>query len=106
MARIAAGRAAPQCAGQPRFCCIVRENHRRHHPRVGVTAMETSNPSGASSGSGTTPLRLVLSAIPAPLTEPVLQGEAAPRAVELSTQRAGSVDGNSRQMLKLAFDIA
>jgi len=68
--------------------------------------MERSDASGASSSSGATPLRLVLSAIPAPLTEPVLQGEATPRGVELSTQRAGSVDGNSRQMLTLAFDVA
>jgi 4,5-dihydroxyphthalate decarboxylase len=49
---------------------------------------------------------LTLSAIPAPLTFPILRGEVAPEGVELTPNEAKTVDGNSRQMLNQAYDVA
>jgi 4,5-dihydroxyphthalate decarboxylase len=67
-----------------------------------------SNPSGAnpSGRSGASPLRLTLSAIPAPLTFAIMRGEAVPEGVELTLNEAKTVDGNSRQMLNQAYDVA
>lgn len=51
-------------------------------------------------------MKLSLSAIPSALTAPLLDGAVAPMGVELEAIAAKSVDGNSRKMLALAFDVA
>src|SRR5215212_5972710 len=51
-------------------------------------------------------LKLSMSLVPGPLTQPVLAGEVVPQGVDVSVAAGKSVDGNSRQMLNLAFDVA
>jgi 4,5-dihydroxyphthalate decarboxylase len=51
-------------------------------------------------------LQLSMSLVPGPLTQPVLAGEVVPEGTQVFVTAGKSVDGNSRQMLNLAFDVA
>lgn len=53
-----------------------------------------------------TRLRLSMSLVPGPLTQPVLAGDVVPAGTDVAVTAGKSVDGNSRQMLNLAFDVA
>src|ERR687893_111997 len=62
--------------------------------------------SSAHPSEQATRLKLSMSLVPGPLTQPVLAGEVVPRGTDVSVAAGKSVDGNSRQMLNLAFDVA
>ncbi len=64
--------------------------------------MSATNPSRGTTSN----LRLSMSLVPGPLTQPVLAGDVVPKGTEVAVTRGKSVDGNSRQMLNLAFDVA
>ena len=64
--------------------------------------MSTVNPTEKAA----TRLHLSMSLVPGPLTQPVLAGEVVPQGTDVAVTAGRSVDGNSRQMLNLAFDVA
>ena len=51
-------------------------------------------------------MKLVVSLVPGALTDPILSGACGIEGAELDVRQAKMVDGNSRQMLDLAFDVA
>jgi 4,5-dihydroxyphthalate decarboxylase len=51
-------------------------------------------------------MKLSVSLVPGALTGPILAGDCPVEGVDLDVRAAKTVDGNSRQMLDLAFDIA
>jgi 4,5-dihydroxyphthalate decarboxylase len=51
-------------------------------------------------------LQISMSLVPGPLTRPILAGAVAPQGVTVSLNESKTVDGNSRRMLDLAYDVA
>lgn len=51
-------------------------------------------------------MKLIVSLVAGALTDPILSGACGVEGVELDTRTAKMVDGNTRQMLDLAFDVA
>jgi 4,5-dihydroxyphthalate decarboxylase len=70
--------------------------------------MAMSDPSVGTAGerSAATPLRLTLSVTRGSLTAPLLRGEVDVEGVELALNEAEGIDGNSRRMIELAYDVA
>jgi 4,5-dihydroxyphthalate decarboxylase len=64
--------------------------------------MSTANPTEQAA----TQLPLSMSLVPGALTRPLLAGDVVPHGTEVTITTGKSVDGNSRQMLNLAFDVA